>query len=74
MALERYEKAIHPRIAEEERALQIEEQALQQRRAAAEDAADSSAVEAQCGRILGLVEVRAEGEARSSCTSLSHTS
>lgn len=59
MALERYEKAIAPRIAEEERALQVEEKTLQQRRAAAEDAADSSAVETQCGKILGLVEVRA---------------
>jgi hypothetical protein len=58
LAVERYDKAIAPRIAEDERARQVEEHNLRLRRAAAEDAADSSAVEAQCGKILGLVEVR----------------
>ena len=55
--MERYEKTVAPRVAEEERALQLEEQGMQRRRAAAEDAADSAAVEQQCGKILALVDV-----------------
>ena len=57
VAMERYEKTVAPRVSEEERALQLEEQGMQRRRAAAEDAADSAAVEQQCGKILALVDV-----------------
>jgi hypothetical protein len=55
--MERYEKSIAPRIAEEDRALKQEELAYQRLSAEREDAADSAAVEQQCLKILRLVDV-----------------
>ena len=57
MSLERYEKHIDPRIAEEDRALKQEELAYQRLAAEREDAADNAAVEQQCLKILKLVDV-----------------
>lgn len=57
IAQERFDKTVLPRMAEEERTQQLEEQAVKRRRALALDAADSAAVEQQCFRILSLVDV-----------------
>ena len=59
VALERYEKTVAPRLADERNTQLVEEQVLRQRRAQAMDAADSAAVEQQCARILTLVDVSA---------------
>ncbi|KAG1658022.1 hypothetical protein FOA52_010265 [Chlamydomonas sp. UWO 241] len=56
VAQERYDKTIAPRLQDEARAARLEEQALQWRRAATLDAADAAAVEAQCARLLGLID------------------